>query len=138
MCQNSLLQGCQFKAVFYLFIRSGTEELGLIIRCLRWRLPSSLHHAYFSGILQRFEPQGVLLNYEHKSQCHNQVEMEHIGRCLFSTLDPLVLNIIPGHHLCSGIVRTNLANTLHLCLLATSIECLCIPFLREILMCLKR
>lgn len=136
--QTTLLQGCQFKAVFFLFIRSGTEELGFIIRSLRWRLPSSLHHAYFGGILLWFEPQGVLLNYEHKSQCHNQVEMECIGMCLFSILDPLVLNNILSHHLYSGIVRTNLASTLHLCLLATSIECLCIPFLREILMCLKR
>lgn len=60
VCQDTLLQGCQFNAVFYLFVRSGTEELGLIIRSLGPRPPSCLYHAYFSGIW--FEPQGVLLN----------------------------------------------------------------------------
>lgn len=50
----------------------------------------------------------------------------------------MVLNNIPRCHLCSGNVRTNLVCTLFLYLLPTSIECLCSPFLREILICLQK
>ena len=131
VCQDTLLQGCHFNAMFYLFIRSGTEELGLIVRSLGPWPPSCLYHAYFSGILLWFEPQGVLLN--------KWVTQDSVSQsCWYGThwkmfiFYPwlMVLNNIPSHHLCSGNIRTNLACTLFLSLLPTSIECFCIPFLR--------